>query len=119
MQFGNFGIWQIVIIVVVILLVVGPRRLPQFVKSVGQTFFQFRREVRSFKRDIDIFADIDDEDDAPVRPRRRRHSGPAPEEGTESRERQVDSSAAGTFEPQKDDRPTVARVVTPQDERKA
>ena len=87
MQFGNFGIWQILIIVVVILLVVGPRRLPQFVKSVGQTFFQFRREVRSFKRDIDIFADIDDEDDEPVRRRRRRNPGPFAEEVSEPRER--------------------------------
>ena len=119
MQFGNFGIWQILIIVVVILLIVGPRRLPQFVKSVGQTFFQYRREVRSFKRDIDIFADIDDEDDEPVRRRKRRNSGRFAEEGSESRERQADSSAAGTFEPQKDDQPTVARVVSRQDERNA
>ena len=114
MQLGNFGIWQIVIIVLVILLIVGPRRLPHFVKSVGQTFFQFRREVRTFKRDIDIFAD--DDDDEPARPRRRNRPRPLADEASAPRGGQAEPGAGGESEAQGEQRVSGQAAATASEE---
>ena len=64
MQFGNFGLWQILVILVVVLLIFGPRRLPDLARNMGQSIKEFRKGLRELKRDMEL--DIDDEEE--VRP---------------------------------------------------
>ena len=64
----NIGPLELIVILLVALLVVGPRRLPQFGRSVGKSLREFRRatdEVRySFEASLDD--ETMDEDDGPV-----------------------------------------------------
>ena len=64
----NIGPLELIVILLVALLVVGPRRLPQFGRSVGKSLREFRRatdEVRySFEASLDD--ETMDEDDAPL-----------------------------------------------------
>lgn len=52
MRIGNFGVWEILLILVVILLVFGPRRLPEMAKGIGQSVREFRKGIRDIKDDI-------------------------------------------------------------------
>ena len=54
MRIGPFGIWEILIILVIVLLVVGPRRLPEMAKGLGQSVRAFRKELRDMKSDLDL-----------------------------------------------------------------
>jgi len=40
---GNFGPWELVLILVIVLIVVGPGKLPQVGKSVGKALQNFRK----------------------------------------------------------------------------
>lgn len=59
MQFGNFGLPQILIILVVVLLVFGPRRLPELAKGLGQSVREFRKGIRDMKDEIESEAKDD------------------------------------------------------------
>jgi sec-independent protein translocase protein TatA len=72
MRIGPFGVWEILIILIVVLLIFGPRRLPEMAKGLGQSVREFRKEMRSFKDDMEA-------DDRPAaRPPGERPVKPAP-----------------------------------------
>lgn len=41
--FGNFGPWELVLILVILLVVVGPGKLPQVGESLGKALNSFRK----------------------------------------------------------------------------
>lgn len=40
---GNFGPWELVLIVVILLIVIGPGKLPQVGQSIGKALQNFRK----------------------------------------------------------------------------
>jgi sec-independent protein translocase protein TatA len=40
---GNFGPWELLLILVIVLIVVGPGKLPQVGKSLGSALQNFRK----------------------------------------------------------------------------
>jgi sec-independent protein translocase protein TatA len=48
---GWIGPWEILILLVVILLVFGPKRLPEFGKSLGKGMREFKSSVREVTED--------------------------------------------------------------------
>ena len=40
---GNFGPWELVLILVIVLIIVGPGKLPQVGKSLGSALQNFRK----------------------------------------------------------------------------
>jgi len=50
-MFG-IGTWEIFVIAVVALVVLGPKRLPQALKTVGRGIGQFRRAVTQIKEEV-------------------------------------------------------------------
>lgn len=47
------GFWEIVLVVLVLLVVLGPKRLPEFTKKAGQLWHQMQQLMQKFKRDLD------------------------------------------------------------------
>jgi sec-independent protein translocase protein TatA len=56
---GWIGPWEILILLVVVLLVFGPKRLPEFGKSLGKGMREFKNSVR------DVTGDDDDQEELP------------------------------------------------------
>jgi sec-independent protein translocase protein TatA len=48
---GWIGPWEILILLVVILLVFGPKRLPEFGRSLGRGMREFKNSVRDVTDD--------------------------------------------------------------------
>jgi len=48
---GWIGPWEILILLVVILLVFGPKRLPEFGRSLGRGMREFKNSVRDITDD--------------------------------------------------------------------
>ena len=48
---GWIGPWEILILLVVVLLVFGPKRLPEFGKSLGKGMREFKNSVRESRSD--------------------------------------------------------------------
>lgn len=44
-MFGSVGIPEILIIVTVILIIFGPKKVPQFMKGLGQGIYQFKNSL--------------------------------------------------------------------------
>src|SRR5262245_19294999 len=42
---GNFGIWEILLVLLVVLLVFGPKRLPEMGRSLGRGMREFKDSV--------------------------------------------------------------------------
>lgn len=40
---GNFGPWELVLILVILLIVIGPGKLPQVGQSIGKALQNFRK----------------------------------------------------------------------------
>ncbi len=51
---GNFGPWELIIILVIVLIIVGPGKLPQVGQSLGKAIQSFRKAK---DEDIDELAD--------------------------------------------------------------
>ena len=49
---GNFGPWEIALIVLVVLLIFGPKRLPQLGRSLGRGLREFKSTVTDHTREI-------------------------------------------------------------------
>jgi sec-independent protein translocase protein TatA len=100
MRIGPFGVWEILIILIVVLLIFGPRRLPEMAKGLGQSVREFRKEMRSFKEDMDI-----DGDDRPPKPASARTEKSAPATSEAEPER-VDAPAAPVVKEASEERDT-------------
>ncbi len=54
---GRFGILEILVVVIIIIFLFGPRRVGAFARSIGRTFFQYKRTVNDIQRDLSINPD--------------------------------------------------------------
>ncbi len=61
---GPIGVPEMLFILVVALLIFGPKRLPEFGRTIGKALGEFRRATHDLKRSIDV------EVNAPEPPRR-------------------------------------------------
>lgn len=52
MDFMPFGIWEILLVLVVALLVVGPRRVPEIARTLGEAIRQIKRASAELSRSI-------------------------------------------------------------------
>lgn len=59
---GNIGVPELIIVFVIALLVLGPKRLPEVGKSVGNGIREFRESLGGGNR-RGLFDDDDDDDD--------------------------------------------------------
>ena len=48
---GNLGLSELLIIVVIALLVIGPRRLPEVARAMGEAVRAFQEALRGANRD--------------------------------------------------------------------
>jgi sec-independent protein translocase protein TatA len=53
---GNFGPWELALILVIVLIIVGPGKLPQVGQSMGKALQNFRKAK---EEDIDAIDDMD------------------------------------------------------------
>ena len=49
----DIGFWELAIIGIVALLVIGPERMPEMVRTIGQWMGQLQRLISSLKREIE------------------------------------------------------------------
>ena len=54
---GNFGPWELILILVIVLIIVGPGKLPQVGQSLGKALQNFR------KAKDEEFEEIDEKND--------------------------------------------------------
>lgn len=52
MNFGNFGFWEILLILVVVLLMFGAKRIPEIAGSLGKGINEFKRNLSDAQRQI-------------------------------------------------------------------
>ncbi|MCP3943889.1 MAG: hypothetical protein GY710_20750 [Desulfobacteraceae bacterium] len=58
-MFG-LGMPEILLILAIALIVVGPKKLPDLAKTLGQAMGEFKRSAQDFKRNIDIESTMDE-----------------------------------------------------------
>jgi sec-independent protein translocase protein TatA len=60
-MFSGIGIWEVLLIIVVILIVLGPQRVPELARKLGQIVRSIRRASTDFStaitREIDVSKD--------------------------------------------------------------
>ena len=56
---GNFGIWEILLLLLVVMLVFGPKRLPEMGRSLGRGMREFKDSVSGLRADEELDADGD------------------------------------------------------------
>lgn len=49
----GIGPWEIAIIIVLALLIIGPRKLPEVMRSVGKGLFELRKASSDFRRTLE------------------------------------------------------------------
>jgi len=54
---GNFGIWEILLVLLVVLLVFGPKRLPEMGRSLGRGMREFKDSITGNDDDDEPAAD--------------------------------------------------------------
>lgn len=69
-MFGPLGFWEIAFILVLALLIVGPKRLPEFGRTIGRGLGEFRRASNDLKRTINTEIELAETDDQTPRSRR-------------------------------------------------
>lgn len=98
----SLGFPEIVLIGIVMLLVVGPERLPQATRTLGQIYARVRREADNFRRTLVLEADRLDEEERLKELRRKRleaqaekdrqaAEGAPPDDGTRAQPEPVDT----------------------------
>lgn len=100
----SLGFPEIILIGIVMLLVVGPERLPQATRTLGQLYARVRREADNFRRTLVLEADRLDEEGRLKELRRKRLAaqaekerqateGAPPDDGTRAQPDSIDASA--------------------------
>jgi TatA/E family protein of Tat protein translocase len=59
--FESIGTPELILIAVVALIIFGPRKLPQFAKSIGKTMSEFRNATNEFKSTWEKEVEFEDE----------------------------------------------------------
>jgi TatA/E family protein of Tat protein translocase len=62
MQFGPFGLPELLVILALALLVFGPRKLPEMGRALGRALGEFRKGAHDLKRTLE--ADLREVEDA-------------------------------------------------------
>jgi sec-independent protein translocase protein TatA len=65
---GNFGTWEIILILFVALLVFGPGKLPEVAKTIGKTMGDIRRYTSGIQKEFQEAINLDDVPDAGKKP---------------------------------------------------
>ncbi len=52
MNFGNFGMMEMIILLVVVLLLFGAKRIPEIAGSLGKGITEFKRNINDAQRQI-------------------------------------------------------------------
>lgn len=68
-MFGSIGGPELILILVVVLLVFGPKRLPEFGRTIGKGLAEFKRASNDLKRSLEDEIRIDEPPRRDVRPR--------------------------------------------------
>ena len=58
---GPLGVPELIFILVIALLIFGPKRLPEFGRTIGKALGEFRRASTDLKRSIDVELTASDE----------------------------------------------------------
>ncbi len=66
MFIGNLGFWELMVILAVALLVLGPQRLPEVGRALGQAFREMRGAGRMLMLELDNEFDEDTSNDGTV-----------------------------------------------------
>ncbi len=67
---GRIGPVELVIIGVVLLFIIGPAKIPQFARSIGQGLQEFRKGVRAAREEVgEALKENEKEDEPPPTPR--------------------------------------------------
>lgn len=53
MQFGPFGLPELLVILAIALVVFGPKRLPELSRSLGRAIAEFRRGATDLRRNLE------------------------------------------------------------------
>jgi len=64
-MFRTPSVLEIIAIVLVVIFLFGPRRVGALARSIGKTFFQYKKTVNDIKRDLDVGAERKSEKDDP------------------------------------------------------
>lgn len=59
-MFGSIGGPELILILVVVLLVFGPKRLPEFGRTIGKGLAEFKRASSDLRRSIEDEVHLDD-----------------------------------------------------------
>ena len=51
-HFGNFGFWEILIVLVLVLLLFGAKRIPEIAGSMGKGIREFKRSLTEVDRSL-------------------------------------------------------------------
>ncbi|NLF46374.1 MAG: Sec-independent protein translocase TatA [Syntrophomonadaceae bacterium] len=65
---GNFGTWEIILILFVALLVFGPGKLPEVAKTIGKTMGDIRRYTSGIQKEFQEAINLEDDTDAGKKP---------------------------------------------------
>ena len=65
---GNFGTWEIILILFVALLVFGPGKLPEVAKTIGKTMGDIRRYTSGIQKEFQEAINLDAVPDAGKKP---------------------------------------------------
>lgn len=64
-MFG-LGMTEIFMILAIALIIIGPKKLPELAKTLGQAMGEFKRSAQDFKRSIDVEAAVKDFDNTEI-----------------------------------------------------
>lgn len=94
----GIGPWEIAIIVVIALLLIGPRRLPEVMKSVGKGLFELRKASSDFRRTLEHEVHMEErkEQDDRVMAERRKYMEQLKEQQAAEVEGQTNGEAGDT-----------------------
>ena len=72
----GLGPGEIILVLIVVIVVVGPDRLPQFMRGAGRLYSQFRRAADEMRRALVLEADRQDAESRYEEMQRRRNDKP-------------------------------------------
>lgn len=53
-MFGNFGFWEIFVIVFVVLLLFGAKKIPELAKGIGSGMKEFKKALKDVENEVKL-----------------------------------------------------------------